>query len=54
MTFTNPVPECSLVCLGNLLERGVTTVGTISALVSAGFANDGASLAKRSNSSKEW
>ena len=53
-TFTNPVPECSLICLGKLLERGVTTVGPISALVSACFDDDGAALAKRATSSKEW
>ena len=53
LTFTNPVPEYSLVCLVKLLERGVTIVGIVVALVSAVFANDGVALVKRNTSSKE-
>ena len=52
-TFTNLVPEYSLVFLGNMLERGVTTFGTISTLASGGFADDGVDLSTRSTSSKE-
>ena len=52
MTGTNLVPECYFVWLGQLLKRGVTTVGTISALTSAGFTDYGAVLAKCSTSSK--
>ena len=42
----------SLVCLGKLLERSVMTIVTISALGSAGFADDGVVLTKLSTSSE--
>ena len=48
------MPDYSLVFLVKLLERGLMTVGEIATLVSAGFANDGAALEKRSTSSKGW
>ena len=51
-TVTNPVPECDFFWLGKLLKSGVMIIGTIYALVGAGFANYGVVLEKHSTASK--
>ena len=48
------MPNYSFFFLGKILERGVTNVGTLPALVNAGFADDGVVLVNISTSSKEW